>query len=115
MLYAPHDLPTIRHSILKRLGAERGVTICDVIIKERKDHVRVAILALLDGFDALRVTSCFELPKEFELIQVHNEIDQIAEQYKAARLDYWAKGRPELGRMESIPLAGTGLRGLWPA
>ena len=114
MLYAQHDLPTIRHAILKRLGAERGVIIYDIVVREKKDHVRVGVLAGLDGFDALIVKSCFEVPKQFTIELIHNEIDQIAEQYKAARLDYWQKGRPELGRMQEVPLAGTGLRGLWP-
>jgi hypothetical protein len=112
MLFAGHDNPTIRHAIIKKLDAERGVEINDIQIHTHKDCVRVGILAILDGMDSLIVDSRFELPLQFELRHLHNELDQIAEQYKAARRDFWANGRTMAGSIERR-LHGTGLRGLW--
>lgn len=113
MLLAPRDFPIIRHAIIKKLDAEPGVKICDIKLRERADCVRVGIIAVLDGFDGLVVDSRFELPKQFELRHVHNEIDQIAEQYKFARRDFWSHRRTLPGIEHQV--IGTGMRGLWPS
>jgi hypothetical protein len=103
------DEPTINNAITKRLDAERGVRVCGVFVEPDFDCIRVGVLATLD--DALVLRSRFDLPEQFEISHLHNEIDEIAEQYKAARADFWAKGKSL-----DIPehqLAGTGLRGRW--
>lgn len=104
------DEPTIRNAILKRLDAERGVCVCDIFTEPDLDCIRVGVLATVDN--AVVARSRFDLPEQFELAHLHNEIDEIAEQYKAARADFWAKGK-ELDAPEHR-LAGTGLRGRWP-
>lgn len=103
------DEPTIRHAIMKRLDKERGVDISDVLIKSHLDCIAVGILATID--DAIVVRSRFDLPPEFDYRHLHNEIDQVAEQYKAARLDFTGRGHHL--RQPEIQLMGTGLRGLW--
>jgi hypothetical protein len=103
------DEPTIRNAILKRLSVERGIRLLDIKIKRHKDNVAIGVLAQLDT--VLLVRSRFDLPPEFEYTHLHNEIDQIAEQYKCARIDYWRNGRPEA--MPEREVIGTGLRGLW--
>jgi hypothetical protein len=57
--------------------------------------------------------SRFDLPPLFELRHVHNEIDEIAEQYKAARADFWKHGRVLPAEMPEREMSGTGLRGRW--
>ena len=103
------DRPTIRNAIIKRLGDEREVRIVSIPIKKGTDCVRVGVLLLVG--DAVLVRSVFELPEEFDHAHLVNEIDEIAEQCKAARVDYLrngcvvADGEKDLG--------GTGLRGRW--
>lgn len=103
------DQPTIRNAILKRLDKERGVKICDMPMHAAEDCIAVGILALLD--DKLVVRSRFDLRPQWQLADLHNEIDEVAEQYKAARRDYWGRGRV-LGTPE-VQLAGSGTRGRW--
>ena len=103
------DEPTVRNAIIKRLDRERGVEVHDIMIRNGGDHVAVGVLATLDH--ALVLRSRFDLPASFELRHVHNEIDEIAEQYKRARRDYWSHGRT-LPREEQH-LSGTGTRGRW--
>ncbi|MCP5940276.1 hypothetical protein NL351_30640, partial [Klebsiella pneumoniae] len=62
-----------------------------------RDHSRedppftaIGILTRLDM--ALVVKSVFHLPVLFELRHLHNEIDEIAEQMKAARFDHFGRG-----------------------
>jgi hypothetical protein len=114
-LRAPNDLVIVRHAILKKIDAEKGVKLVDIVIEPDEDgeppHTRIGVLTLID--DTLIARSRFDLPWEFHLRHVHNEIDQMAEQFKAARLDYWGRGRT-LGGKPEVQLAGTGLRGLWP-
>jgi hypothetical protein len=104
------DEPTIRHAILKRLDKERDVRVCHIPIARSADCITVGILAQI-GSGALIVKSRFELPLEFELTQLHNQIDEIAESYKAARMGYWREGRPQ--HMPERALPGSGLRGGW--
>lgn len=111
MLTYHDNAATIRWAILKKLDAESGVKVCDVLIKPHPDHIAVGILATLS--DELIVRSRFDLPSEFDLRHLHNEIDEIAEQYKAARLDFF--GRGAIMRDPEKMLEGTGLRGRWPS
>lgn len=105
-----HDLPTIKHAISKRLSKERGVKVCDIYVAPGSDAISVGVLTILDH--TLNVGSRFDLPPEFEIGHLHNEIDEIAEQYKAARKDFWSRGR--VLEMPINPVvSGTGLRGLW--
>lgn len=119
MLTYHDNEPQIRWAILKKLDLLPGVKIYDVIIRSRQtpgpkpkqDCIAVMIRATL--FDGLDVTSRFELPPEFELRHLHNEIDEIAEQYKAVFVDFWGRGHI-IGAPDKV-MAGTGLRGRWPA
>jgi hypothetical protein len=112
------DRPTIRHAITKRLDKEREVSVLRIPIKRGKDCIRVGVLAQIG--DHLLLRSVFELPLEFEHAHLLNEIDEIAECCKSARVDY----------LRSVPandslagetahasvcreLSGTGLRGRW--
>jgi hypothetical protein len=102
------DVPTIRHAILKRLDAEPGVQVADIPVELAADCIRVGVLAMLG--ETLVVRSRFDLPPEFEIGHLHNEIDEIAEQYKAARADFWKQARMIAGERA---VKGTGLRGRW--
>jgi hypothetical protein len=107
------DAPTIRNAIQKRLGTEPGVAICDIRVASH-DYgavLRVGIMALLDG-EAIVTRSLFELPNPFELGHLHDEIDEIAEQYKAARKAHYGRGGAPMVSPEKH-LAGTGMRGRW--
>ena len=73
----------IENALRKKLDAERGVKILDVKIKPLKDGVGVELEAVLDGL--IETLSRFRLNAEFELVDVHNQIDQIAESFKQAR------------------------------
>lgn len=110
------DEPTIRHALMKRLEKERGVKICQILIHEHEDCIAVGILATLDdGFDRGIVTrSRFELPRQFALSHLHNEIDEIAEQFKAARRDHMGRSIAGVILDPETQLSGTGLRGRWP-
>ena len=102
------NAPIIRHALLKKLETEPGVQVCDILIHRHADCIAVGVLAVLDGMDGLVMRSRFELPLEYELLQVHNEIDEISEQIKTARREaHLAKPDCE------VQLLGTGLRGRW--
>ncbi len=134
------DAPTIRNAIIKRLDKEPGVEICEIIVmphiggvnredpercletikflvahvpieqlQPRIECISVGVLARLGH--SLVTRSRFELPPEFTHQHLINEVDEIAEQYKAARLDFW--GRGAVMREPEKQLAGTGLRGRW--
>lgn len=103
------DIPTIRNAIQKRLGAERGVTLRDIPIELSEDCIQVGVLATLG--ETLIVSSRFDLPSEFEISHLHNEIDEISEHYKTARADFWLNARMMAEPKRKIP--GTGLRGRW--
>ena len=114
MLTAEHDLPIIRHALNKKLGAERGVIMLDPKIQVWDQCIRIEVTTILDEMDGLEVESIFELPLEFELAHLHNEIDEIAEHFKKARADWWKNGRALPPGTLARDLPGTGLRGLWP-
>ena len=102
--------PTIRWAILRRLDSEPGVKVLDITIAPLADKsIGVQVEVWIDQL--LEAISRFDLPEEFSHGHLLNEIDQMAEQFKAARSDFWARGRPNKIRHE---LSGTGLRGLWP-
>lgn len=103
------DMPTLKNAMTKRLDKERGLKVIDIFTGRGQDCIRVGVLLALDGL--LQIRSAFELPPEFDYKHLHNEIDQIAEQCKEARRDYWSRARPE--RVDNVLLTGTGARGLW--
>lgn len=109
------DDATIRNAILKRLDGERGVRVCDIKMAPARNavppYIRVGIESLLDA--QFTCVSFFDLPGEFEIGHLRNEIDEVAEQYKSARLDRFFNGPTENGRMRTM--RGTGLRGRWGA
>lgn len=106
MLNADDSLPIIKHALHRRLGKEPGVRVADVRCLVAKDHIAVFVdLAAGD----LGLHSEFHLPLEFEHAHLIDQIDEIAEQVKAARMSYWLSGR----QTERRELSGTGLRGRW--
>lgn len=135
MLCYQNDAPTIRHAIMRRLEKEPGVAIADLVIKEVKkgdkitrtgveleaqdDHIAVGVwIIIMDRVQdegLIDARSFFDLKPQFELRQVHNEVDEIAEQIKAARRQagvgrlLW---RPGMER-ERHDVLGTGRRGRW--
>jgi hypothetical protein len=108
------DEPTIRNAFMKRLERERGVKICEIKVvphlKETPPFIAVGVLATLD--DAVVTRSLFHLPALWALRHLHNEIDEICEQMKAARKLHFGRGGAPLKAPES-QLLGTGLRGRW--
>lgn len=114
------DNPTIRHAILKRLDAERGVKVCEIkiephLLDPREPFIAVGVLLevdrALDG--GLLLSGVFHLPAAFELRHLHNEIDEIAESAKSARIDVALTHGTRRG--ERKVMLGTGLRGRWQA
>lgn len=110
------DDPSIRFAIHRRLDHERGVKICEIKVVphrlQKPPFIAVGILTELDAHLVLR--SVFHLPGEFDIAHLRNEIDQVAEQYKAARQQHF--GRVLSGQLIMTgekQLLGTGLRGLW--
>jgi len=120
--------PTIRWAILKRLDKEPGANLIDGSVKhcvpgdlywnfdENRQEVavlpffRVGTLIELDRLILTR--SRFDLPIPFELRHLHNEIDEIAEHFKAVRREFYGRGAPWLAGTEK-QLKGNGMRGNW--
>ena len=102
------DTPTIRHAITRRLGVEPGVRLCEIKFHKVPGEVSVGILANVGDF--LITRSTFVLPDPFELGHLHNEIDEIAMQYRLAAKDHFTAALPV---SEEKTLPGTGLRGNW--
>lgn len=128
MLYAS-DTPSIRFALHRRLDHEPGVQIVDIKFEKYKagdrytadlggkiwavanePFIRVGVLATLGG--TILTRSRFDLPVPFEIGHLRNEIDEIAEQYKAARKEYFGRGHGVILTPET-QLRGTGLRGRW--
>lgn len=107
------DKPTINNAILKRLDKEPGVQIAEIKIQKQPDCIAVGLWILLDGW--IDVRCFFDLPPEFGVIQIHNEIDECAEQCKRARSEAgfsqvaWVPGM-EKSRHQ---VNGNGRRGNW--
>jgi hypothetical protein len=93
-------------------GIERYCAFVDAnydVLSERVEHIGVGVLCRLGHM--LVTKSRFDLPPEFTHQHLLNEIDEIAEQMKAARLDFFGRGAKL--RDPEVQLAGTGLRGRW--
>ncbi len=120
--------PTIRWAILKRLDKEPGAKLVQGSIKHfvqgdpyyDYDHNKV-ISAVLPFFRVdiivelgatILTESRFDLPIPFELRNLHNEIDEIAEHYKQVKREFWGRGAPMLIGTEK-QLQGNGMRGNW--
>ncbi len=117
------DESTIRNAILKRIGKEPGVKIADIIIqnmpKSVPPHIRVGVWCVFPNestADFIPDTrSFFDLPASFDYKHLHNEIDEIAEACKKARI------RARAARVICLPgveygreaMMGTGARGRW--
>jgi len=104
------DTPTIRNAIYRRLDKEAGVAICDMKFAKGAGYIAVGVLATID--DGPITLSRFELPNPFEHGHLIEEIDEIAEQMKAARKAHFGNGNGLILTPER-QLAGTGLRGRW--
>lgn len=137
------DEPSIRNAIFKRLDKETGVKVVDIIVKDcnepeptgelssleevlarRKSHIphiEVGLWIFLvdtiraDGEGMVDIRSFFDLKPQFELRDLHNEIDEIAEGCKKAREETKATRLLYVRGLERKreTLAGTGLRGRW--
>jgi hypothetical protein len=124
-----NDTPTVRFALIRRLDKEPGVEICDLKFEKYRigdsyrdldnggieriaavPFMRVGLLATLGG--TLITRSVFDLPIPFSLQHVHDQVDEIAEQFKAARKDAFGRGAGMILTAEK-QLAGTGLRGRW--
>lgn len=135
MLTYQDDEPTIRNAILRRLSKESGVDVVAIEIKERAkgerymfdgivrispdNHIVVGVwLSLKDTVSdegILNVWSFFELPEQFDIRHLHNEIDEVAESTKTARRDAGLSVIWQPGKSGREITTGTGLRGRWPA
>lgn len=104
------DTPTIRFALVKRIDAEPGMRSGEIKFLHGPGFIDVHVEVAVGGLDALLVHSEFHLPDPFEIGHLHDEIDEIVENAKGARLEFWRNGRVMAGRRE---LPGTGLRGRW--
>lgn len=108
------DGSTIKSAIIKRMDAERGCSVADVQVKEEADCIAVGVLVIMD--DSISTTGLidirafFDLPPRFDIKQLHNEIDEIAESCKAARkrAGVFIAFNPGFQSREKLP--GTGRR-----
>jgi hypothetical protein len=101
------DAPTIRWAILKRLDKEPGVRVTRVVAKPFPGFIGVGVEALVR--DTLATRSHFRLAPQFGLADLHNQIDEIAEQLKATWRDHTGTLRSD--QSAAAQLAGTGLGG----
>lgn len=109
------DTPTIRRAIMKRLDRSLGIESVDMkFAKFPGSHVaaHLEIVAGWIGEKVFTVHAVFDLPDPCEHAHLLDEIDQVAEQVKAARKDFFGRG-PGVIRTPRTQLAGTGRRGLW--
>ena len=100
---------------MRRLDAETGLRVLEVLVKAHPRHIAVGVL--WQANDKILGKSVFDLPPVFELGHVHNEADEIAEQVKEARRKMLFTGgteMPGLGSISEVHEAkGTGRRGNW--
>jgi len=105
--------PTIRFALLRRLDQEPGVKVCEIKViphlTEQPPFIAVGVLVKLG--ELLTTRSIFHLPAEFDHRHLVNEIDEIAEQYRAARKAYFRNGM--VMTTPEKQLLGNGLRGNW--
>lgn len=123
------DTPTIRFAIIRRLDTEPGVKICDLKFEKygkgdryrdldsggelkiaAEPFIRVGLVAEVGSVIVTR--SVFDLPVPFSHQHLVNEIDEIAEQHKAARKDFFGRGNGVILTPEK-QLKGSGTRGRW--
>lgn len=106
------DKPSIKYGIEKRLGKESGVSVLEILVTKHRACITVGVLYIVDAHDdqKLIMRSTFDLPLEFYLKQVHNQIDEMCEQVKFARKDY---GITRCLYQKEKPVPGTGRRGAW--
>ena len=110
-----NDTPTIRNAIIKRLEKEYGIEYVFMnFVKLPGSHIEVNLNIMLGWVSdrVFTVDSTFDLPDPFEHGHLLDEIDQVAEQVKAARKEFWGRGAGVILSPE-VQLAGTGRRGLW--
>ncbi len=98
------DAPTIRWAILKRLDKEPGVRVTRVVARPFPGFIGVGVETLVR--DTLATRSHFRLAPEFALADLHNQIDEIAEQLKAAWRAHTGVTRSD--QSAAVQLAGTG-------
>ncbi len=110
MIYGPRDHTSIENIVKTRLGSLPGIEVWTVKIINKPDCMKVKVIFVADDL-TLRFRSRFELPLSCPKELVLNEVDEIAEAIKTARLEHkftTAKPSPVMR-----PLPGTGLRGKW--
>ena len=115
------DEPTIKNAIMKRIHDKaRGWAIADIVIENHpNDCIKVGVWPILEKLgmeEAIHdIRSEFHLPCEFRIRQVHNEIDEIAEQAKKAyrQFRHTRTVFDPTKRRAREAMAGTGLRGRW--
>ena len=110
-----NDTPTIRFAIQRRLDKEPGIDyVHTTFAKFPGSHITVLVELHLGwvGEKLFHMRSTFDLPDPFEHGHLLDEIDQVAEQAKAARKDYFGRGAGIVLNPQ-VQLAGTGQRGLW--
>lgn len=109
------DEPIIRRALTRRLDNESGVKVLEIKVKDHPNHIAVGLLLHVD--DKIIVKSVFDLPTIFQLIHVHNEADEIAEQCKEARRNIGISGGFGMSEKnfkgEVFEAKGTGRRGRW--
>lgn len=121
------DVPTIEWALRRRLDKEPGAWMfipivtqayakgdlyqpnpdVDLWARAGEPFIRVGVLIELGKSILLRAK--FDLPDPFEHGHLLNECDQIAEQCKRARKEFWLSGMDV--RERKVP--GTGMRGNW--
>lgn len=108
MFLSYNDDATIRNILETRLESLPGVKILDWKVKKMASCTKIGVLLDVDDLK-LTVESVFELPHVFDKRQLLNEIDEIAEGVKQARID------TACVRIQPKPfsklLPGTGIRG----
>lgn len=119
------DEPTIKNAIIRRIDppkgkkGERGLKVCEVKIEphllQNPPFIAVGVLIAVDSeHDGPIVRGVFHLPAVFEHAHLINEIDEIVDRAKGARIDIKVNGKlMRLG--EQRTMLGTGLRGRWQA
>jgi hypothetical protein len=107
MIYGDLENSTIRNILETRLESLHGVSVLEFKHKIIGDHIRIGVLLDVDNLH-LCVSSLFELPLRFEKRELLNQIDEIAEAIKTARLQVACeRSEPSL---HARPLPGTGMR-----
>src|SRR5215467_11862731 len=86
------DAPIIRRALTRRLEGMAGIKILEILVADRQHFVRVGVLLHID--DKILLKSVFDLEQKgtafdgvpaYELKDVHNQADEIAEACKEAR------------------------------